>query len=91
MSPRSGMRRDADGPLVRRAVDGCIDSFAALLARHQVPVAHFVRQTLGGCDADVDDVVQEVFLRAHRRLADYELQRMGGSAGPDYVLPGVPA
>lgn len=72
MSPRSGMRRDDDGPLVRRAVDGCVDSFAALLARHQVPVAHFVRQTLGARGADVDDVVQEVFLRAHRRLADYD-------------------
>lgn len=72
MSPRSGMRRDDDGPLVRRAVDGCVDSFAALLARHQVPVAHFVRQTLGACGADVDDVVQEVFLRAHRRLTDYD-------------------
>ncbi|MFM7205152.1 MAG: RNA polymerase sigma factor [Planctomycetaceae bacterium] len=72
MSPRSGMRRDDDGPLVRRAVDGCVDSFAALLARHQVPVAHFVRQTLGGCGADVDDVVQEVFLRVHSRLADYD-------------------
>lgn len=72
MSPRSGIRRDDDGPLVRRAAEGCVDSFAALLARHQVPVAHFVRQMLGGCGADIDDVVQEVFLRAHRRLADYD-------------------
>lgn len=72
MSPRSLERRDDDGPLVRRAAEGCVDSFAALLDRHQVPVAHFVRQTLGGGGADVDDVVQEVFLRAHRRLADYD-------------------
>ena len=72
MSARPAKRRDDDGPLVRRATEGCVDSFAALRARHQVPVTHFVRQTLGGGGADVDDVVQEVFLRAHRRLAEYD-------------------
>lgn len=72
MSSRSPGRRDDDGPIVRRAAGGCVDSFAVLLARHQVPVAHFVRQALGGSSPDVDDVVQEVFLRAHSRLGDYD-------------------
>lgn len=72
MSSRRGSRHDDDGPLVRRAAGGCIDSFAGLLARHQVPVAHFVREVLGPRSPDVDDVVQEVFLRVHSRLADYD-------------------
>lgn len=72
MSPRPGARRDDDGPLVRRAAGGCVDSFAALLARYQVPVAHYVLSTLGGGSPDVDDVVQEVFLRAHGRLRAYD-------------------
>jgi RNA polymerase sigma-70 factor (ECF subfamily) len=71
MSPRPA-RHDNDGPLARRAAEGCIDSFAVLLARHQVPVTHFVRQTLGPGSPDVDDVVQDAFLRAHSRLHLYD-------------------
>ncbi len=71
MSPRVAARHD-DGPLARRAAGGCLDSFAELLARHQVSVAHFVRQLLGAGNPDVDDVVQEAFLRAHARLHDYD-------------------
>lgn len=68
-----GEGRDDDiRPLVARAAAGCADSFAAVIARHQVPVVHFVRQMLGGGSPDVDDVVQEVFLRAHRGVAGYD-------------------
>lgn len=73
MPSRPGERRDHDiRPLVARAAAGCVDSFAVILARHQVPVVHFVRQMLGSGSPDVDDVVQEVFLRAHRGLQGYD-------------------
>jgi RNA polymerase sigma-70 factor (ECF subfamily) len=72
VSPRPTARRDDDGPIARRAADGCADSFAVLLTRHQVPVTHFVRQLLGAGNPDVDDVVQDAFLRAHSRLHDYD-------------------
>jgi len=72
-SPAASASCDADpGPLIERAADGCLDSFAELMARHQVPVVHFVRQLLGGRSADVDDVVQDVFLRVHRGLPGYD-------------------
>lgn len=69
--PRPSATHPSDRVLARRAVGGCIDSFASLVFRHQVGVAHYARQVLGS-DADVDDVVQEVFLRAHGRLAEYD-------------------
>jgi RNA polymerase sigma-70 factor, ECF subfamily len=72
--PRSEASPDDDRPLVRRAQRGCVDSFAALMARHQVAVAHYVRQLLGGGSPDVDDMVQEAFLRAHGSLAAYDDQ-----------------
>lgn len=72
MRSRSQSCPDDDRLLVRRAKGGCVESFAALMTRHQVGVAHYVRQVLGAASPDVDDMVQEAFVRAHRSLADYD-------------------
>lgn len=54
-------------PLVRRAQEGEAAAFRELFALHKDRVASIVFRFLGQ-SADVDDVVQEVFLHVHRSL-----------------------
>lgn len=54
-------------PLVRRAQEGDAAAFRDLFALHKDRVASIVFRFLGQ-SADVDDVVQEVFLHVHRSL-----------------------
>jgi RNA polymerase sigma-70 factor, ECF subfamily len=58
-----------DEDLAARAQGGCMESFAELLRRFQVPILHFLRNV--GPAADAEDVVQETFLRAYSRLQFY--------------------
>ncbi len=58
-----------DEDLARRAQAGCMASFEELVRRHQVPLVHFLRQTVG-TDA-ADDLAQDTFLRAYENLHRY--------------------
>lgn len=62
-----------DAALVARARAGCLESFATLVARHQVAVVHYAEHLLGRlggrrarCDAE--DVAQQTFLQGFREL-----------------------
>ncbi len=61
-----------DATLARRAAAGCVESFTALARRHQSPVVHYVQRLAGRGGVDADDVSQEAFLRAWRRIGDYD-------------------
>jgi len=61
-----------DATLARRAADGCLASFSELARRHQVAIVHYVRHLAGRGGVDADDVAQDAFLRAYRRIADYD-------------------
>jgi RNA polymerase sigma-70 factor (ECF subfamily) len=61
-----------DSVLARRAATGCVESFATLARRHQVPVVHYVRRLAGRGGVDADDVAQDAFMRAWRRISDYD-------------------
>lgn len=66
-----------DTELALRAAQGCVDSFAALAARHQVAIVHYAASMLGRggrsrCDAD--DVAQQTFLRAQVEISTYRAE-----------------
>lgn len=56
--------------LVRRCQAGDPDAFRELFRNHQRDVARLVQRLLGS-RADVEDVVQDVFLQVHRSLKDF--------------------
>jgi RNA polymerase sigma-70 factor (ECF subfamily) len=57
--------------LVRQAVKGSEEAFAALVHEFVPRLWHYL--LAGGTPAqDIDDVVQEAFLRAHRAIATYD-------------------
>ena len=58
-----------DGDLVRRTRGGDADAFAALYRRHWRRVARVLVGIAGGTE-DVEDAVQEVFLKAYEHLAE---------------------
>lgn len=63
-----------DAELALRARAGCAESFAALAARHQVAVVHYVAGMLGrggGRRGDAEDVAQQAFLTGYRSIAEY--------------------
>lgn len=70
--PTRSHMTDEDG-LVRRAVAGEPAAFRALFDRHKSDVARLVWRMLGA-PADLDDVVQEVFVQVYRSLKDFRGQ-----------------
>ena len=67
-----------DEQLARRAQEGCARSFETLVMRFQVPLLHFLR-TRCPAPADAEDLLQETFLRAYRRLQLYDPRRRFGT------------
>lgn len=65
-------KREPD-PLVLRAQSGDAQAFAELFRKHRSVVAAIAYRMLGP-SADLEDVVQEVFLQVHRSLPDFRNQ-----------------
>lgn len=63
-----------DEQLARRAQEGCAASFEELVRRYQVPVLHYLRRKAFAAN-DVEDMTQETFLRAYRKLRRYRSDR----------------
>jgi RNA polymerase sigma-70 factor (ECF subfamily) len=62
---------DAEEELVRRSRSGDRSAFARLVEEHQT-VARRVATAVLGSGGDADDVVQEAFMRAYTRLAQFD-------------------
>jgi len=62
--------RDDVADFVRRAQQGCAESFEELIRRFQVPLLHFLRQRAS--PADAEDLLQETFIRAYENLHRYQ-------------------
>ncbi|NQE61437.1 sigma-70 family RNA polymerase sigma factor [Caulobacter sp. RHG1] len=63
-----------DAALAARAIAGDRSAFVELF-RHHGPAVAKLSRAYGAPTSEVEDVVQEVFLSAWRRLADYDRQR----------------
>lgn len=63
-------RADPDIELVRLAQAGDMRAFEALVVKHQRRIARHVARFIKSAD-DVEDVVQEVFVRVYRGLASF--------------------
>jgi RNA polymerase sigma-70 factor (ECF subfamily) len=66
------VRADVD-EIVQRAQGGDATAFASLFRKHRSAVAAIAYRMLGP-GADLEDVVQEVFLQVHRSLPDFRGQ-----------------
>jgi RNA polymerase sigma-70 factor (ECF subfamily) len=58
-------------PLTQRARSGDATAFGALVRQHQSKVRGFLRRLTRGDAALADDLAQETFLEAHRKIAQY--------------------
>lgn len=67
MHGSGGAELDEDRELVIQAQAGSSGAYARLVSRHQQAVRAFLRR-LGGPAADADDLAQETFVTAWRRL-----------------------
>ncbi len=72
--PRQEIQALSDEHLACRAQEGCAASFEELVRRYQVPILHFLRHKSFAVD-DVEDMTQETFLRAYRKLRQYRGDR----------------
>jgi RNA polymerase sigma factor (sigma-70 family) len=61
----------SDTDLVARALRDDHDAFAELVRRYQSPLRAWLRRLTGGDFARADDLAQETFLRAYRRLGSF--------------------
>src|SRR5512134_4111331 len=69
----------SDAPAVlARARQGDSDAFRALVERHS-RAAFRLAWRMTGNEQDAEDVVQEAFLRAYRRLEQFEMKSQFGS------------
>jgi RNA polymerase sigma-70 factor (ECF subfamily) len=60
-----------DEELAARAASGSRSAFEELMSRHNLRLFHFLRPR-SGSDEDVEDLVQETFLKAFRNIARYD-------------------
>ena len=60
--------KDMERDVVRRVRDGDADAYRLLVERHQARIHRLVGRLLGPDHGDVDDVVQEVFVKAYFSL-----------------------
>src|SRR4030067_65977 len=67
--------------LVQRTRGGDVKAFGELVQRYQTSVFSVCYRLLGD-SAEAEDLAQEAFLRAFRRLASFDVERPGGAAGP---------
>jgi RNA polymerase sigma-70 factor (ECF subfamily) len=63
-----------DEELAVRAVAGSRPAFEELVSRYSLRLFHFLRSR-SGSDEDVEDLVQETFLKAYRNIGRYDPQR----------------
>jgi len=61
----------SEGDLGRRAAAGDDGAFAALVRLHQSKLRGFLRRMTRGDHALADDLAQDTFLEAHRKIATY--------------------
>ena len=61
----------SEGEFIRRAAEGDANAFAALVRMHQSRLRGFLRRMTRGDHALADDLAQETFLGAHRKIASY--------------------
>ena len=74
----SALRERTDGELVRASLKGAQEAFGILVGRYQRP-AYLVALSVTGNPEDAEDVAQESFLVALRRLEDNrDPERFGG-------------
>ncbi|NMC20387.1 MAG: sigma-70 family RNA polymerase sigma factor [Thermogutta sp.] len=71
---RGDLQSLSDEQLAHQAQEGCAASFEELVRRYQVPVLHFLRRKAFAVN-DVEDLTQETFLRAYRKLGHYRSDR----------------
>lgn len=63
-----------DEELAARAAAGSRPSFEELVSRYSLRLFHFLRSR-SGSDEDVEDLVQETFLKAYRNIGRYDSER----------------
>ncbi len=68
------MLGDDERALIKAAAAGDDDAFTKIVERYQVPVYNLCYRLLGS-HGDAEDASQEVFMKAHRGLGKYDLQR----------------
>ncbi len=71
--PEANPPPPSDEELVRQVLAGEIDRFSVLIHRHQVRVTGLVRRYMRS-DADAEEVIQLVFIKAFRKLKDWRGQ-----------------
>ncbi len=62
---------DDDQDVIRRVLDGDVESFRLLVRRYERPLFRVVRNLVPDAH-DGEDIAQEVFLTAYRRLSSYD-------------------
>ena len=71
MSPAEGIATLQDLDLVHRAKDGDLSSFSELVSRHERKIFRLTQHITGNRE-DAEDALQESFLKAFTKLAQFE-------------------
>jgi len=71
MSTPIGIMGPTDEELAAQATAGSRSAFEELVSRHNLHLFHFLRSR-SGSDQDVEDLVQETFLKAYRNIRRYD-------------------
>lgn len=71
-SPLAALNAIEANELVRRAQDGCADSFSELARRFRPGLLNLLRNRMGTSHSDAEDIAQESLLRAFQHLDRFD-------------------
>ena len=74
MATTGAAKNPTDEELAARAAAGSRPSFEELVSKYSLRLFHFLRSR-SGSDEDVEDLVQETFLKAYRNIGRYDSER----------------
>lgn len=61
----------SDAELVRRSLENP-DSFSHIIRRYSEPLARYVRRRSRATGGDIDDILQDIFIKVYKNLNDYD-------------------
>jgi RNA polymerase sigma-70 factor, ECF subfamily len=69
------MKSDSDEDIVKKIQSGQINLFSHIVDRYQAPLSRYLKRLLNCSQSDIQDLLQETFLKSFQNIQSFDTQR----------------